>query len=205
MKLSFLHDTWGTFYKNVFSVSTSNILWMWLDDAAFPKKAVGIRHFPCPFQDGISSGHGQLCSGTNPACFVPDVTLTHLQWNSLPCTPLLKPIHHLSLQNRIRGFKKHRSFAFSIQFLKWFFFALMGGSTAATFPRLWRRQLHLREWTTSPELSSKILLALGLGEGLNSDAQKWKISNDFFFPLPFLYYKGFFSMMFLSQSQSWMA
>lgn len=37
-------------------------------------------------------------------------------------TPRLKPIHHLSLQNRIRGFKKHRSFAFSIQFLKWFFF-----------------------------------------------------------------------------------
>lgn len=37
-KLSVLHGTCGTFYKNVSSVSTSNILWIWLDDAAFPKK-----------------------------------------------------------------------------------------------------------------------------------------------------------------------
>lgn len=54
-KLSVLHDTCGTFYKNIFSVSTSNILCIWLDDAAFPKKALEIRHFPSPFQDGISS------------------------------------------------------------------------------------------------------------------------------------------------------
>lgn len=204
MKLSFLHDTWGTFYKNVFSVSTSNILWMWLDDAAFPKKAVGIRHFPCPFQDGISSGHGQLCSGTNPACFVPDVTLTHLQWNSLPCTPLLKPIHHLSLQNRIRGFKKHRSFAFSIQFLKWFFFALMGGSTAATFPKALENTAPPQGMNNLPRAEQQNIACFRAGRGFELRCTEVK-NKQWFFPLPFLYYKGFFSMMFLSQSQSWMA
>lgn len=126
-----------------------------------------------------------------------------LTYSEIHCLahPRLKPIHHFSPQNRIRGFKKHRSFAFSIHFLN-DFSALMGASTAAKQSNFstglcqgfGEDSSNHRGWTTLPELSSKILFGLVLREGLSSDAQKWKISNDFF--LPFLYYKGFLRVVF---------
>lgn len=119
-------------------------------------------------------------------------------------TPRLKPIHHLSLQNRIRGFKKHRSFAFSIQFLKLFFFCINGREHCSHVSKALEKTAPPQGMNNLPRAEQQNIACFRAGRGFELRCTEVK-NKQWFFPLPFLYYKGFFSMMFLSQSQSWMA